>query len=523
MNGSFERGDMTDLDDLLKTVWPSVRRRHLFPELPAPACADGELRAGLDIKGKKISISRKFVEEMSVALKPQEILEGLLDHAVSHYIYCPWNLANHLKLYAEAKAVLEDKEMALRATDCFMDVVADTLCVSQKETSLPKIYRHLDRTVLDEAVHALFQRIWGVDLGVQAYEELSSRLSRIPYQDRGSWMKGIRQFSKLIQPLLEMEKDYGNLNTPCPMGGHGLQQYSTPEIEEGLKDLALDAVSPADFEETIRDFEDEISEAIQPASQGSDSASVGSMNTNILYYMKLAENYALPIRKVPTESSGATYPDHHISWEAGLPYQDIDLWTSFGKFMPGITQTWKHREGQVHGKEEGVPDCMVIIDSSGSMKDLRCDLSYAVLGAACACDTYLKNDARVAVYNFGDASAGGRQILSYTRHRWEIYDTLCRYFAGGTKFLVEDIDALQMDRVPDIFLISDMQITNLEVLIQYFNTCKNRITAVHIGNNEHVGAFCRTMDLRENVAVYGVENKEDIPRIVLGKIRKDLY
>ena len=332
---------MTDLDDLLKTVWPSVRRRHLFPELPAPACADGELRAGLDIKGKKISISRKFVEEMSVALKPQEILEGLLDHAVSHYIYCPWNLANHLKLYAEAKAVLEDKEMALRATDCFMDVVADTLCVSQKETSLPKIYRHLDRTVLDEAVHALFQRIWGVDLGVQAYEELSSRLSRIPYQDRGSWMKGIRQFSKLIQPLLEMEKDYGNLNTPCPMGGHGLQQYSTPEIEEGLKDLALDAVSPADFEETIRDFEDEISEAIQPASQGSDSASVGSMNTNILYYMKLAENYALPIRKVPTESSGATYPDHHISWEAGLPYQDIDLWTSFGKFMPGITQTWR--------------------------------------------------------------------------------------------------------------------------------------------------------------------------------------
>lgn len=514
---------MPDLDDILKTVWPRVRRRHLFPELPTPECVDGELRVGLDIKRKKISISRKFVKEMSVVLKPQEILEGLLDHAVSHYIYCPWNLTNHLKLYAEAKAVLEDKEMAIRATDCFVDVVADTLCVSQKETPLPKIYRHLERTVLDEAIHALLQRIWGIDLGVKAYEELSGRLSRIPYWDRSSWMKGIRRFSKLIQPFLEMEKDYGNLVTPCPMGGHGLQQYSTQEIEEGLKDLALDAVSPADFEEIVHDFEDEISEAIQPASQGSDSTFAGSMDTNILYYMKLAENYALPIRKVPMENSGATYPDHHISWEVGLPYQDIDPWTSFGKFMPGITQTWKRREGQVYGKEEGVPDCMVIIDSSGSMKDLRCDLSYAVLGAACACDAYLKNDARVAVYNFGDASAGGRQILTYTRNRREIYATLCRYFAGGTKFLVEDIDALQMNRVPDIFMISDMQITNLEVLIQYFNTCKNRVTAVHIGNNEHVGTFCRTMDLRKNVVIYGVENKEDIPRIVLGKIRQDLY
>jgi len=514
---------MPDLDDILKTVWPNVRRRHLFPELPIPECVDGELRVGLDINRKKISISRKFVKEMSVVLKPQEILEGLLDHAVSHYIYCPWNLANHLQLYAEAKAVLDDKEMALRATDCFMDVVADTLCVSQKETPLPKIYRHLELTVLDEAVHALLQRIWGIDLGVKAYEELSSRLSRIPYGDRSSWMKGIRRFSKLIQPFLEMEKDFGNLDTPCPMGGHGLQQYSTQEIEEGLKDLALDAVSPADFEEIVHDFEDEISEAIQPASQGSDSASAGSMDTNILYYMKLAENYALPIRKVPKENSGSTYPDHHISWEVGLPYQDIDPWTSFGKFMPGITQAWKRREGQVYGKEEGVPDCMVIIDSSGSMKDLRCDLSYAVLGAACACDTYLKNDAQVAVYNFGDASAGGRQILTYTRNRREIYATLCRYFAGGTKFLVEDIDALQMNRVPDIFMISDMQITNLEILIQYFNKCKNRVTAVHIGNNEHVSTFCHTMDLRKNVVIYGVENKEDIPRIVLGKIRQDLY
>jgi hypothetical protein len=514
---------MPDLNDILKKVWPKVKKRHLFPELPAPECADGELRAGLNIIGKKISISKKFVEEMSVVLEPREILEGLLDHAVSHYIYCPWSLATQLKLYAEAKTVLKDKEMALRAADCFMDVVADTLCVSQKETPLPKIYRHLERSILDEAIHALYQRIWDMDLGVHAYEDLSNRLSRIPYWDRSRWLKGIRRFAKLIKPLLEMEKDYGNLDTPLPMGCHSIQQYSSQEIEEGLKELAFDAASPSDFTKTVHDFEDEISLAIQPAGQGPGLASARSMDMDVLYYMKLAENYMLPIRKAPMEKSGSIYPHHHINWEVSQPYQDIDPWTSLGKFMPGITQTWKRREGEVFGKEEGIPDCLVIIDSSGSMQNLRHGLSYAVLGAACACDAYLRNDAQVAVYNFGDASAGGRQILPYSRQRKEIYATLCRYFAGGTKFFVEDIEALQMNRVPDIFLISDMQITNLELLIQYFNNCKNRVTVVHIGNNEHVNTFRCAMELRKNVEIYAVEKKADILGIVLGKVRQYLY
>lgn len=89
--------------------------------------------------------------------------------------------------------------------------------------------------------------------------------------------------------------------------------------------------------------------------------------------------------------------------------------------------------------------------------------------------------------------------------------------------MVEDIEALQTDKDPDIFLITDMQITNLEILIQYFNDCKNRVTAVHIGDNKHVQRFRNSMALRKNVAVHAVEKKEDIPRIVLGKIWEYLY
>ena len=77
--------------------------------------------------------------------------------------------------------------------------------------------------------------------------------------------------------------------------------------------------------------------------------------------------------------------------------------------------------------------------------------------------------------------------------------------------------------MPDLFLITDMQITNQEVLIRYFNQCENRVTAVHIGDNRHAESFRKSMAVRKNVDIYGVEKKEDIPRIVLGKVRDYLY
>ena len=513
---------MLDLDGILKTVWPEVKKRHLFPELPAPRCTEGEERVGLDIKAKEISISRAFVEKMSVALNPQEVVEGLLDHAVSHYRFCPWNLSSHLKLYGEAKKVLRDKQMALRATDAFMDVVANTHCVSQMETPIPKIYGQLGNGAFEEAILALYQRLWGMDLGVEGHEEISGKLSRLPYLDRSRWTKSISRFAMLLHPLLEMEKQEGGLRGSCPLGCHGIQHYASQEVEQGLREVAAEVGSPSEFKEAIQDFQDEIQDALQPGNWGMGLGRGVSTDADVLYYMKLAENFSLPIRKVPMKRSGAMYPHHHISWEVGRPYQHIDPWTSFGKIMPGITQTWQYLEGEVFHQEERTPDCLIVIDSSGSMQNPRHGLSYAVLGAACACDTYLRNEAEVAVYNFSDASAGGKHTLPYSRDRLMLYSTICRHLGGGTKILVEDMEAIQGDRVPDIFLITDMQITNLKILIQYFSKCKNRVTAVHVGDNEQVQQFRNSMKPRKQIGIYAVEEKEDIPRIVLGRIREYL-
>jgi hypothetical protein len=513
---------MWDLNDILKTVWPKVKKRNLFPELPTPRCTEGEERVGLDIRAKRIYISRAFVEKISGVLSPEQVVEGLLDHAVSHYRFCPWNLSSHLKLYREAKKVLRDKQMALRATDAFMDVVADTHCVSQMETPLSNLYRQLNCDISEQAILALYQRLWGMDLGVEGHEEISGKLSRLPYLDRSRWSKSVRRFAMLLRPLLELEKQKGGLTRSCALGCHGIQRYASEEVEQGLREVAVEVGSPLEFKEAIQDFQDEIQEASQPANLGMGLGRGIPADPDMLYYMKLAENFSLPIRKVPMKRSGAMYPHHHISWEVGSPYQHIDPWTSFGKIMPGITQTWQYLEGKIFHQEERIPDCLIVIDSSGSMQNPRHGLSYAVLGAACACDTYLRNQAEVAVYNFSDASAGGKHTLPYSRDRITLYRSICRHLGGGTKILVEDIETIQGDRVPDIFLITDMQITNLKILIRYFSTCKNRVTAVHVGDNEQVQQFRNSMKPHKQIGIYAVEKKEDIPCIVLGRIREYL-
>jgi len=243
------------------------------------------------------------------------------------------------------------------------------------------------------------------------------------------------------------------------------------------------------------------------------------IDADILFYMKLAENYSIPIKKVTIEKRGSLHPHSHSPWEVSAPYQDVDIWTSFGKIMPGITQIWNKREGEGRGKVESTPDCLIAIDSSGSMINPRKNLSYAVLGAACAANAYLRNHSKVGVYNFSDAPMGGKDILDYTDRKEDIYRILCKYFGGGTALDLDDLTPLIKGKKNlDLFIITDMKITNLEALISFLAQTPNRTTAVHIGENPYAARFEKAVQKNKNINIFMVKKKEDIPHIVLGKI-----
>jgi len=531
-----------DLQVIIEEIWPRLKKKHFYPELPMPKAGefpdpgqeDSEQNegVGLEMKQKQMRVNSAFVYKMKDKMAEEQVIGALLDHGITHYTFCPWDFHTHLMLYAEAKKVIVDKSLAKQVANYFIDVIADTHCVKKKSTEIPELHRYLKKGMVEEVIASLCQKIWGIDLGIlqsgasgKRHEEIIRRLARIPYLDRSRWPESVQKFARSLKPLLyeeqREEENKGGRGKSNPRGDHDLTHYSHEEIDQGLRDYVRKIMALSEFREVIEDFSEELKEAGYGMEGGMGRGRGAPIDADVLFYMKLAENYSIPLKKLPLEKKGSLHPHSHSPWEVGSPFQDVDVWTSFGKVMPGITQIWKKREGKGRGKIEGIPDCLIAIDSSGSMINPRKNLSYAVLGAACAANAYLRNDAKVAVYNFSDAPMGGKDILDYTNKREEIYRVLCKYFGGGTALDLEDlIPLIQGKKNLDLFIITDMKITNLEALISFFGQIENRITAVHIGENPYASRFEKAVEKKRNINIFTVKRREDIPHIVLGRIRE---
>ena len=524
---------------IIEEIWPRLKKKHLYPEIPipkvketpAPEQAEAEEGVGLEMKQKQMTINGAFVSQMKGQMEEKRVVEALLDHGITHYTFCPWDFNTHLRLYSEAKKVVGDKELAKQVSNYFIDIIADTHCVKRRFTEIPELHRNLKKGTIQDVIASLYEKIWGMDLGiprsktsVKGHADIVRRLARIPYLDRSRWGESIQKFARSLKPLLiEEEKERGakgGKGERNPQGDHDLNHYSNEEIDQGLRDYARQTMALSEFKDVVEDFSDELKGAGYGMEGGMGRGQGNLVDADILFYMKLAENYSIPLKKVPLEEKGSLHPHSHSPWEIGSPFQDVDIWTSFGKIMPGITQIWTKREGKGKGKMEGTPDCLIAIDSSGSMINPRKSLSYAVLGAACATNAYLQNGSKVAVYNFSDAPMGGKDVLNYTDRREDIYRVLCKYFGGGTALDLEDLMPLTRGRKNlDLFIITDMKITNLEALIGFFGQIRNRVTAVHIGDNPYAARFEKAVEKRKNISIYTVKRKEDIPHIVLGRIR----
>jgi hypothetical protein len=530
-----------NLQSIIEEIWPKLKKKHLYPEIPMPKVretpdpkqreAEGDEGIGLEMKQKQMTIRSAFVSQMKGNMSEKRIIEALLDHGITHYTFCPWDFHTHLRLYAEAKKVVGDKELAKQVSNHFIDVVADTHCVKERFTEIPELHRNLKKGTVEEVIANLCQKIWGIDLGippskmnVKGHADIVRRLARIPYLDRSRWGESIQKFARSLKPLLVEEQKQqgaqGGNGEHNPQGDHDFNHYSNEEINQGLRDYARETMALSEFKNVVEDFSDELKEAGYETEGGMGRGQGNPIDADVLFYMKLAENYSIPLKKWPLEGKRSLHPYSHSPWEIGSPFQDVDLWTSFGKIMPGVTQIWTKREGKGRGKMESTPDCLIAIDSSGSMINPRKSLSYAVLGAACATNAYLQNDSKVAVYNFSDAPMGGKDILNYTDRREDIYRVLCKYFGGGTALDLEDLMLLIRGRKDlDLFIITDMKITNLELLIGFFGQIQNRVTAVHIGDNPYAARFEKAVEKRKNISIYTVKRKEDIPHIVLGRIK----
>src|SRR4030067_738841 len=143
------------------------------------------------MRQKQMTINPDFLSRIKDKMPERMVIEALLDHGITHYTFCPWDFQTHLMLYAEAKKVMGEKESAKKVANYFIDIIADTHCVKKRATEIPELHRNLDKKGVAEVIATLYQKIWGIDLGLPSDRsgskekgETVRRLARIPYMDR---------------------------------------------------------------------------------------------------------------------------------------------------------------------------------------------------------------------------------------------------------------------------------------------------------------------------------------------------
>ncbi len=519
-----------NLQQLLQKAWKEAKKRFFYPETPQPELVSFSLPwPAMSMKQKKILANKTFIDRYSHKIGTVYLIDAILNHGLAHYSVCPWDTRTHISLFHEALKVTGNTTYARFVTDIFVDIVVDYHCFQHGWLSIETI---LEKIAPDESPHLnillpLYKHVWGINTGPGKDvldKSIIEYLAEIDYLDRKTWTRNIKKVARALKSDLPVIIAKGKNSSPL-MGHHDISSYSAPEFFDFFRSFARDFEDPEAFNKLFSSVNEAYGKLTNGEPRGKMGRSLGhEVKVSPFFYMSLAEKYRMKIRKMDMKKDGALYPFSHVQWSVSDPFYDIDIWNSLGKVLPPLTVKWKKKEGEIYSSHDKAPDCMILVDSSGSMPNPSKTLSYAVLGACCAADAYLREDASVSVYNFSDAPAGNRKLLVDSRNKAEIYDAICTYFGGGTAIEIDVIKDIISWKQLDIFLITDMEITNLEQLIKLFASFDNiRVTAVHIGEKKGVERFQKAAKAMRNVSIYGIEKPKDIMNIVLGQLEEYIW
>ncbi len=518
-----------DLQQIMQKEWQEVRGSFYYPQLPMPKLTEDVPNGCFNFNDLQISINPGYIGELAQKGCHEETsLNALLGHEVGHYVYYPGSVLNLLRLQKVARESL-DEEQAFAAREAFLNIQNNTHLVQDKGyESVPETLKAeaTNTKGLHRIMFGLYQELWQKDLGVRLKKEertLVKRLQGIDYLDRDSQEQNLREFVGLIKEYLEQQKPEQNQPKDHSSGSG----FSDNQVREGVRQFAQES-QPGEFEqivgEVLKELEEEKArEAEEGREERTKSLGAGTEKGNLIvarnFYSALSENFSIPVRKKQMQKNGSLYPHSHEEFGMGDEINDLDAFSSPG-IIPGVTQKWVRKEGETIADYFGIPDSLVVIDSSGSMPNPNEAVSVPVLGATVIANAYLDNNARVTIYNF----SADNLVVGPSKNKERIHETLRSYQGGGTVFnprTVEDI--VREQGSIDVSVVSDMEIHNLSDFLAYVSGLPN-VHRVHLfyTNSGNIGSIEQALRDRENVAILPLHSQEDITKITMGELKKSI-
>ncbi|MBN2052848.1 VWA domain-containing protein [Candidatus Woesearchaeota archaeon] len=568
------------LEDELEQSWEYVQKKLYAYELPYPVINDDARTntACIDMTDHQISIRKEFIDYLkSRGLDYSTILKGLLMHEAGHFKIIPWDLKNLIMMLYKAEEVCGSGSKKDTITNYFMDVTLNLdLMLSKRDDSVHQIYKAMEKTSkVDILLSHLYDFKAGMDFSSprlpSGLENHLKELKKIKFTSRRRTYANLKRFAEIINDLIEDEQNKSQQDTTNPfeklkdrqrnssqskpsgpLDDFSLKAYDKNEVERALKEIAKEMKKPSNYKKLYKFVKEEEKQvekeaAAKEKANGSDKTNGSDANDDkqkqcrgltgwqrnennqgydanealIKFYTAKAEAYEIGLEDKSVLGGGDQTKSEFKPWAVEDPYFSIDIFNSYGRFIPEISKSWK--ESSFEGEKETIapPDLLVMIDSSGSMPNPAEDLSPAALGALCAARKYLKKESRVAVVNFGDHT----KTTGFTRDYDTIAKKILHYQCGGTELLNDKVYEMisKNNKEVDIMLISDGFIYNYDEVMRKLTSRKNtnRITIMEITRYNILGGFSGGSSRFQNdkIHVFPIANEEDIPKVVVNDLQ----
>ena len=168
---------MTD-ENLKQTMgkeWQKVRKSFHYPQLPQPRLVEDESNGSMDIKNLEVTVSEPFIkgfEEHGIA--PEESLNEVLTHELTHFMKFPGNVLNVLKLQKSAQGIADGHKVS-ELRSAFTEAQTNIYMLNDRKhpatAKMRKAYGLSEGDSFGRLMYGLYQEVSGQDLGVEPREK----------------------------------------------------------------------------------------------------------------------------------------------------------------------------------------------------------------------------------------------------------------------------------------------------------------------------------------------------------------
>ncbi len=547
--------------ELAKIAWSRTQKEFFFPPLDMP----NFIFEYSNLEGFYIDPQDKWKITMNLANTPifiedQDFINyfyAISLHEVSHYQIIPYDGLINAKLL-KAAMIQVNENFAPIVVNVFADLIIDAKLYN-KNPDL--IYWEITKTfanLLDKGKNNLsefskflfrsYEKLLDISIADNGFfasvENVASRVVNVVkknFEDETLWEDKVSRIAYHLKSLVNNSFTLVGSRTQSGDGkatrksqGRGGSNVEFPEdileiMDNPLENKNQDKLKE-DKDDELRQKAEEFAKNTPFSEYGAPAGQAGIMidgNPLATWYRGLAKD--LIQIKIYEEKPGGQLPVYPEVWRLGDSLEELDIVQTILSspiIIPNITtRKWAKKIGKGHLVEKQIPDLLLVLDSSGSMKwnylAKKASGVYhtALLASFAALHFAANKGVKFSIINFSNRA----DICDWTNNYQEAERTLLRYQGGGTQLPIKAIEKQceKSDRDVLLFIITDFGIynwSNSKKLLLSLTNKGHKIVGFFIGASKIPGD--KFKGLLEKVTFYAIKNSKDLINLVIEEVRK---